>query len=386
MRAPIPVFSILAPHFKQRKKSKMSEDDFNEIPDITPIPNKEAIPNPEAADPAPYYNSAPVMPDFEAERPRTDLTKVTTAVQMVKDELRKVIIGQEEFMDLLLTALFTNGHVLVEGVPGIAKTLTAKLTAQTLDIDFSRIQFTPDLMPSDVIGTTVFNMQTSDFTFNKGPVFSNVVLIDEINRAPAKTQAALFEVMEEYQVTTDGHTYELEQPFFVIATQNPIEQEGTYKLPEAQLDRFLFRINLEYPDLAEEKLILRRFRTDFRQDVTDSVKPVFNAEEIIEVRGIVEKVYIKDQLLDYIAEIIHNTRNNSDLYLGASPRAGLAIMKSSKAIAALNGRDFVTPDDIQYVTYHVLNHRIILTPEREMEGVDAREVVADILKKIEVPR
>lgn len=320
------------------------------------------------------------------ERPRVDLTKVTTAVRMVKDQLRKVIIGQEEFMDLLLVALFTNGHVLVEGVPGIAKTLTAKLMAQTLDVGFSRIQFTPDLMPSDVTGTTVFNMQSSDFTFNKGPIFSNVVLIDEINRAPAKTQAALFEVMEEYQVTVDGNTYDLTQPFFVIATQNPVEQEGTYKLPEAQLDRFLFRVILDYPSLEEEKNILRRFRQDFKQEVREKVSAVFTADEIAEVRETVEKIHIKDELLDYIAEIIHNTRNNADLFLGASPRASLAVMKASKAVAALAGRDFVTPDDIQYVAYPVLNHRIILTPEREMEGTDAREVVEEIIKKIEVPR
>ena len=320
------------------------------------------------------------------DRPGIDLTKVTTAVDKVKEELHKVIVGQQEFSDLLLIALFTGGHVLVEGVPGIAKTLTAKLMAQTLDVDFSRIQFTPDLMPSDVVGTTVFNMQSSDFTFNQGPIFSNVVLIDEINRAPAKTQAALFEVMEEYQVTVDGTTYPFEQPFFVIATQNPIEQEGTYKLPEAQLDRFLFRINLEYPNLEDEKAILRRFRKDFKMEVTEEVKPVFNAQEIAEVRDIIERVHIKDELLDYIAELIFNTRNNSDLYLGASPRASLAVMKSAKAVAALNGRDFVTPDDIQYVAYHVLNHRIILTPEREMEGIDAREIVEDIVKKIEVPR
>ncbi|MGK0362997.1 MAG: MoxR-like ATPase [Saprospiraceae bacterium] len=370
-------------------KERMTGDELNENPqdDFSPQEQPSDLPtseNPELK----RIVSIPSIEETSAEwnRPRIDLTKVTLAVNMVKDELRKVIIGQEEFMDLLLTALFTSGHVLVEGVPGIAKTLTAKLMAQTLDVDFSRIQFTPDLMPSDVVGTTIFNMQTSEFTFNKGPVFSNVVLIDEINRAPAKTQSALFEVMEEYQVTVDGNTYGLDQPFFVIATQNPIEQEGTYKLPEAQLDRFLFRINLDYPSLEEEKAILYRFRNDFRMDITSEVKPVFNAAEIKEVRETVEKIHIKDELLDYIAEIIHNTRNNADLYLGASPRASLAIMKSSKAIAALNGRDFVTPDDIQYVAYHVLNHRIILTPEREMEGVDAREVVADIVKKIEVPR
>jgi MoxR-like ATPase len=320
------------------------------------------------------------------EQPRLNLTRIKVAVDRIKEEIGKVIIGQEEMIDLLLAAIFTSGHVLVEGVPGIAKTLTAKLLARTLDVDFSRIQFTPDLMPSDVIGTTVFNMKESEFFFNAGPVFSNVILIDEINRAPAKTQAALFEVMEEYQVTVDGQTYPMEFPFFVIATQNPIEQEGTYKLPEAQLDRFLVKINLEYPKLEEEKAILRRFRNDFNIDKRQEIKAVFSGEDIRDCQQLVEQVYIKDELLDYIAAIVHETRNNGDLFLGASPRASLAIMKTAKAIAAISGRDYVTPDDIRYVAFPVLNHRVILTPEREMEGFQTRDVIGEILGKIEVPR
>jgi MoxR-like ATPase len=317
---------------------------------------------------------------------RLDLAPVYNAVADVKRELRKVIIGQEKMMDLLIAAIFCNGHVLIEGVPGIAKTLTARMLAQTLAVDFTRIQFTPDMMPSDVVGTTVFNMKTSGFTFNAGPIFSNVVLIDEINRAPAKTQAALFEVMEEQQVTVDGKTHPMSQPFFVVATQNPIEQEGTYKLPEAQLDRFLFKINVQYPELTEEKAILRRFRNDFSMSVRSEVAPVFSAEGITECRKLVEQVQIREELLDYIAELVHQTRGHADLFLGASPRASLAILKASKAIAAMNGRDFVTPDDIRFVAYPVLNHRIILTPEREMEGYDGKDVVEDILQKIEVPR
>ena len=317
---------------------------------------------------------------------KLDLHKVSEAADKIKDELGKVIIGQDETIELLLAALFVGGHVLVEGVPGIAKTLTANLMAQTISVDFSRIQFTPDLMPTDVVGTTVYNLKTSEFSFNRGPVFSNIVLIDEINRAPAKTQAALFEVMEELQVTMDGETHLMEFPFFVVATQNPIEQEGTYKLPEAQLDRFLFKINMKYPSLEEEKQILRHFKNDFKIKVRQEVEAVYSATELRTCQELIEKVFIKEELLDYIAAIIHNTRNNGDLFLGASPRASLAIMKSSKAIAAMRGRDFVTPDDIQYVAYPVLNHRIILTPEREMEGYDAREVVNDIIKKIEVPR
>jgi MoxR-like ATPase len=317
---------------------------------------------------------------------RLDLEKIQSAAMRVKAELHKVIVGQEDLLDLLLAALFTNGHVLIEGVPGIAKTLTAKLLAQTMDIDFSRIQFTPDLMPSDVVGTTVFNLKTSEFTFNPGPIFANVVLIDEINRAPAKTKAALFEVMEEFQVTVDGRTLPMQPPFFVIATQNPIEQEGTYKLPEAQLDRFLFKIHITYPGLEEERAILQRFKSDFSLALKHQVQSVFSAEEIRECRALVEQVHIEDALLDYIAAIVHHTRNNGDLFLGASPRASLAILKSSKAIAAMKGRDFVTPDDIQYVAYSVLNHRIIMTPEREMEGYDVRSVIDDILRNIDVPR
>ena len=317
---------------------------------------------------------------------RLDLSRVRSAIDSVKNELLKVIVGQEEMMDLLIAAILCDGHVLIEGVPGIAKTMTAKLLAKTVYAEFSRIQFTPDLMPSDVVGTMVFNMQTSQFYFNEGPVFSNIVLIDEINRAPAKTQSALFEVMEERQVTVDGKTYPMGFPFFVIGTQNPIEQEGTYKLPEAQLDRFLFKINMEYPSLEEEKAILRRFKEDFRQVKTAEVHSVLRGEDIRACQELVEKVHIKDELLDYIAAIIHNTRNNGDLFLGASPRASLAILKTSKAIAAMNGRDFVIPEDIQYVAYPVLNHRIILTPEREMEGYTTADVIKDIVKKIEVPR
>lgn len=324
--------------------------------------------------------------NLEWGRNSLDLSQVRKAVDAIKDELLKVIVGQEEMMDLLIAAILCDGHVLIEGVPGIAKTMTAKLLAKTVHADFSRIQFTPDLMPSDVVGTMVFNMQTSQFYFNEGPVFSNIVLIDEINRAPAKTQSALFEVMEERQVTVDGKTYPMGFPFFVIGTQNPIEQEGTYKLPEAQLDRFLFKINIEYPTLDEEKSILRRFKEDFKQTKTAEVHSVLSGADIRVCQELVEKVHIKDALLDYIAGIIHNTRNNGDLFLGASPRASLAILKASKAMAAMKGRDFVIPEDIQYVAYPVLNHRIILSPEREMEGYSTADVIKDIVKKMEVPR
>lgn len=315
-----------------------------------------------------------------------DVLPVQERAERVKEQIRQVIVGQEEMLDQMLVALLTGGHVLLEGVPGIAKTLTAKLLARTVDTKFSRIQFTPDLMPADVVGTPIFNMKTSDFNFKAGPIFSNVVLIDEINRAPAKTQAALFEVMEEKQVTVDGTTYIMEAPFFVIATQNPIEQEGTYKLPEAQLDRFLFKIILSYPSLEEEQSILRRFRNDFSGILRETVQAAITPADIADCQKRIEQVYIREELLDYIAAIVHNTRNNADLFLGASPRASLALMKTAKAVAAMSGRNFVTPDDIRYVSYPALNHRVILTPEREMEGYTTRDVLDEVVKKIEVPR
>jgi MoxR-like ATPase len=334
-----------------------------------------------------YHHEENQQPqDFSTPSNGSDVHRISDAVESIKNEIQKIIIGQDNTIDLLLAGIFANGHVLMEGVPGIAKTLIANLLAKTIAVDFNRIQFTPDLMPSDVLGTTVYNLKTSDFTFNKGPIFSNVVLIDEINRSPAKTQSALFEVMQEAQVSVDGQTYEMGYPFFVVATQNPIEQEGTYKLPEAQLDRFMFKINLEYPSFEEEKAILMRFKNDFSMKKAGDVEPVFSAEQIRECRAIVESVFIKDELLHYIAAIVNNTRNNGDLFLGASPRASLAMMKTAKAIAAMNGRDFVTPDDIRMVAYPVLNHRIILTPEREMEGYTTKDIVDDIIKKIEVPR
>lgn len=361
------------------KNNKMNIDEHN---DPTPQPKEQAESHAPQLEAHTEENTA--VPEWQ--QSQLDLSPVSEAVDKVKTELHKVLIGQDELVELMITAIFVGGHVLIEGVPGIAKTLSAKLLAQSLSLGFSRIQFTPDLMPTDVVGTTVFNVKTSEFSFNEGPVFSNIILIDEINRAPAKTQSALFEVMEEYQVTIDGKTYAMNRPFFVAATQNPVEQEGTYKLPEAQLDRFLFKINLQYPSLEEEQLILRRFRQDFKQTVTEEVKAVLSGAEIQTCQGLIEQVLIKDELLDYIAAIIHATRNNGDLFLGASPRASLSIMKASKAVAAMNGRDFVTPDDIKYVAYPVLNHRVILTPEREMEGYDSKDIINDIVKKIEVPR
>jgi MoxR-like ATPase len=317
---------------------------------------------------------------------RVDLGKLNEAVTRVKAEIAKVIVGQTEMVELLLAAILADGHVLIEGVPGVAKTLTAKLIARTIDVEFSRIQFTPDLMPSDVIGTSVFNPQNASFQFKKGPIFSNVVLIDEINRSPAKTQAALFEVMEEKQVTFDGTTYPMRPPFLVLATQNPVEQEGTYRLPEAQLDRFLFKIEVRYPTLEEEVMILQHTHEGRTTHYNTVVEKVLSADEIAMFREQIIKIFIEPKVLEYIAKIIHETRNNKSLFLGASPRASVAILKSAKAFAAMRGRDFVTPDDVILVVPSVLRHRILLTPEREMEGLTPDEVIQTIMKKIEVPR
>lgn len=315
-----------------------------------------------------------------------DVAPVREAAINIKREVGKLVIGQSDMIDLLLAGILVGGHVLLEGYPGIAKTLTAKSLARAITADFSRIQFTPDLMPTDITGTSVFDLKSSMFNFRKGPIFSNIILIDEINRAPAKTQAALMEVMEEKQLTYDGKTYPMDFPFFVVATQNPVEQEGTYQLPEAQLDRFIFRIRMPYPSLQEEEQILERFSNDFTTRQSEEIQPVVDGATLKDIRNRIEKIYIKEDLRNYIAAVVHDTRNNGDLFLGASPRASLAILRSSKAIAAINGRDFVTPDDIRQVSLPVLNHRVILSHEREMEGTTVDEIVSGILHNIEVPR
>ncbi|MER3470872.1 MAG: magnesium chelatase [Chitinophagaceae bacterium] len=317
---------------------------------------------------------------------RTDLTQLNEAVAAVRHQIRQIIVGQDEMVRLIITAILADGHVLLEGVPGVAKTLTAKLTARSLDVQFSRIQFTPDLMPSDVLGTPVFNPKEGTFDFKRGPVFSNIVLIDEINRAPAKTQSALFEIMEERQVTIDGKTYPMQPPFMVIATQNPIEQEGTYRLPEAQLDRFLFKVIVPYPNEAEELEMLTQFHNRGNENVVRSVQPVLRAEQIEAIRKQVKTIIIDEKLLAFIAKFIHNTRNHKSIYLGASPRASLAIMNASKAMAAINGFDFVTPDDILEVIPPVLRHRIILSPDKEMEGVTEDTVLKQIIQTMDIPR
>jgi len=333
-------------------------------------------------------NTTPQVPEATSEgfESRIDLKPLQNSVEQIKQEIAKFIVGQNEMIELLIISILTNGHSLIEGVPGVAKTVTAKLLAKTMDVDFSRIQFTPDLMPSDILGTSIFNVKTNEFEYKKGPIFSNIVLIDEINRAPAKTQAALFEVMAERQITMDGERYNMALPFLVFATQNPIEQEGTYRLPEAQLDRFLFKIEVDYPSLEDEVQIL--MENHKRQDVMDfnTISSVLSSAAIKKYQDLIKQIVVEDNLLNYIASIVTNTRNNANLYLGASPRASIAILNASKANAAMHGRDFVTPDDIKRCAKAVLKHRLVLTPEREMEAFTVDKVVDQILETIEIPR
>ena len=343
---------------------------------------------PSATDPA--SPQPPLAPEAttatDSFTPRTDLSHLSRHAEAIRQELGKVIVGQQALAELLLVALLADGHVLLEGVPGVAKTLTAKLLARTLSVPFSRLQFTPDLMPSDVLGTSVFRPQQGEFEFRPGPIFASVVLIDEINRAPAKTQSALFEVMEERQITQDGTRYAMPAPFVVLATQNPVEQEGTYRLPEAQLDRFLFKLNVGYPTVEEEIAILQGHHAGFGGTPLDAVRAVVSAEDLQRLREQVRQQHVEPKLLEYIARLVGQTRAHKGLYLGASPRASLALLNGAKALAALRGRDFVTPEDIQYLCPMVLRHRIQLTPEREMEGGTPDDVVKQILQQIEVPR
>ncbi|OHX64712.1 AAA family ATPase [Flammeovirga pacifica] len=317
---------------------------------------------------------------------RIDTSSLVDELNQLRKGINTIVKGQEKTIDLLLTAILADGHVLLEGVPGVAKTLTAKTLAHMIEGDYSRIQFTPDLMPSDVIGTNVFNAATHAFDFKKGPIFGNIVLADEINRAPAKTQSSLFEVMEERQITYDGHRYTMEEPFLVIGTQNPVEQEGTYPLPEAQLDRFLFKIDLSYPEEQDELEVLKMHHQ--HQNPTNLMDSQYklSPQKLQEFRALAKQVMVKEELMSYILKLVRLTRMSNELYLGASPRAGVALMNASKAWACLQGRDFVTPDDIAYVIQPVLRHRLIMTAEKEMEGENMDRVIDKILHMVEVPR
>lgn len=315
-----------------------------------------------------------------------ELTAFSDKLSQLKTEAKKALIGQEQVLDLILTAYFASGHVLIEGAPGLAKTLVARLLGALTDTSFKRIQFTPDLMPADIIGTMVFHPGNAEFHYKKGPIFSNLVLIDEVNRAPAKTQAALFEVMQEQQVTQDGDTYDLPTPFMIMATQNPIEQEGTYRLPEAQLDRFMFKVNVDYPSLEEESEILRLHHGDRSFSNLSFIEPIVKGKELLSFRSLLSQVMVKKELIDYIAKLVQNTRQHSAVSLGASPRASIDLLSATKSLAAISGRDFVTPEDIQYLLPPVIQHRLILTPEAELQGITVQEVCQQIIQQIEVPK
>lgn len=317
---------------------------------------------------------------------RVDLSKIEESVRQLKLELSKMIVGQQEMIELLIIALFSNGHVLLEGLPGLAKTLTAKALAKSLNIDFKRIQFTPDLLPSDILGVNIYNTKSTNFEFKPGPIFSQMILIDEINRAPAKSQAALFEVMEERQITIDGNQYQMKLPFMIVATQNPIDFEGTYRLPEAQMDRFMFRIIIDYPNLSEETEIIRLYHNMENKNDLSIVNSIINGEDLLLCQNLVGKVHVEEELMNYIASIVQKTRSYKDIEIGASPRASLSILSASKAKATIEGRDFITPDDVVFVAPHIMNHRITLTPEKEMEGVSTTKILKQLLQSIEVPR
>lgn len=320
------------------------------------------------------------------EENKINLTDFNAKIQRIKESIAEIIVGQEKNIDLILTAILADGHILIEGVPGVAKTLTARLIAHLINAKFSRIQFTPDLMPSDVLGTNVFNMKTNEFDFHAGPVFADIVLVDEINRAPAKTQSALFEVMEERQASIDGTTHRMGDIYTIIATQNPVEQEGTYRLPEAQLDRFMMKITMGYPTIEEEIDILQKHEANPLLVKLNDIQPILSIQQLTDMRNMLQQVYVEPILLRYIAMIINQTRNSKAVFLGASPRASVAILKASKAYALLQGRDFITPEDIKTVTPSILQHRIILTADAEMEGYTTMHVAQRLIDKVEVPK
>jgi MoxR-like ATPase len=316
---------------------------------------------------------------------RVDLTLFSEKIQELKDQIASVIVGQEQMVDLVLTAILANGHVLIEGVPGVAKTLLARLVARLIDADFSRIQFTPDLMPSDVLGTTVFNMKTNDFDFHRGPIFADIVLVDEYSASASEIVTGAIQDQDR-QVSIDGMTYPMGELYTILATQNPVEQEGTYKLPEAQLDRFLMKITMDYPTLDEEINILKRHHTNATFVKLEDIDSTITKEEFLSLRKLMNQVFIDHTLLQYIAMIVQQTRTSKAVYLGASPRASVAMLQTSKAYALLQGRDFITPEDIKFVAPYVLQHRLILTAEAEMEGYSPVKVTQRLIDKVEVPK
>jgi MoxR-like ATPase len=320
--------------------------------------------------------------------PLPAVTRAATVYERLCSQSREIVIGQQNVFELLCIALLSGGHVLLEGVPGTAKTLMAKLLARLVQAEFRRVQFTPDLMPSDVVGTSVFDLQSGSFYLKRGPVFTQILLADEINRAPAKTQAALLEAMEERQVTLEGEKYPLTPPFFVVATQNPIEYEGTYPLPEAQLDRFLFKALVPYPDTTAEQQVLRNYDQGFDSRLVDSMRidPVLTPDELAAITREITDITVDDSILSYIIALVGATRSSPDLVLGGSPRASIGLLMAGKTRAAIQGRAYVIPDDVKVLAHPVLRHRLILRPEAEIEGLTADRVVERILARVPVPR
>jgi len=304
----------------------------------------------------------------------------------IKTQLNSRVLNQEALTDLALTALFAGGHVLIEGVPGLAKTLWAKSLSELIGVTCKRVQFTSDIMPSDILGTKVFNQQTSDFELRKGPLFTQLFLADEINRTPPKTQSALLEVMEERAITIDGQTHVLDEPFFVMATQNPLEYEGTYPLPEALTDRFMMKINITYPGVAAEKQMLQMYHQGFSSGKLDNLTPICTAADIARARQEVQNVTVEDSVFNYIVSVVETTRRIGAIQYGASPRGSVALLMASKAYAALMGRDFVIPDDVYLLATPILRHRIMLKPEAEIEGITTDHVIEGILSQVKAPR
>lgn len=372
-------------HSQEENEDHSKNQNHQESPIDKVLPNTEST---NESNTQSNSNENYPTPDYVTSRYQVtaEMQRFRDIIQQVREECSKLVVGQEETIELMMTCILAGGHVLLEGVPGIAKTLSAKVLARAINADFARIQFTPDLLPSDIIGTSVYKMNKSKFKFEKGPIFSNLVLIDEINRAPAKTQAALFEVMEEKQISYDSIQYEMSYPFVVIATMNPIEQEGTYKLPEAQLDRFLMKLKLGYPNLESEISILRKFKDDVHKPDLSIVNAIVSPEELANMQEVVSKVHVEDQMYQYICQLVQETRSHGKVYLGASPRSSLAILKAAKVTAAMMGRSFVIPDDIQFVAPHIINHRLILTPDADMEAITPESIIQEIISDLEVPR
>lgn len=307
---------------------------------------------------------------------------IRSVANRITDNVSTVIVGKRQAIELVVVALLSHGHVLIEDVPGVGKTSLAKTIARSVGLTFSRVQFTPDLLPSDVTGVTIFNQKTHEFEFRRGPIMAQIVLIDEVNRATPKTQSALLEAMEEQQITVDGVTYQLPKPFLVLATQNPIDYEGTFPLPEAQLDRFLARVNLGYPDRADEITVLLDQR---HERPIDDVTQVVTTDELQEAQTAVKDIYVDELVYSYIVDIVRATREHADVYLGASPRGSLGLFRASQALAAVNGNDYVLPDDVKRLAEPVLSHRMIVSPAARIRNVDTRGIVAEIIESVRVP-